>query len=128
MLGRLPEDLSKMSRLDPNDLPLYKFTEDSVIPERTIKLVVTLGEPPQTATMMIDFLAVKCPLAFNGVLGKPLLKALKAVISIYCLTMKFPTATGIGQVQGRQCDSRKCYNKSLELVERRLELPQAIEV
>ena len=48
-------------------------------------------------TMMIDFLVVKCPSAFNGVLGRPLLKSLKAMTSIHCLTMKFPTAAGIGQ-------------------------------
>ena len=78
--------------------------------------------------MVIDFLAVKCPLAFNRILGRPLLKALKAVISIHCLIMKFPTAVGIGQVRGRQRDSRECYSKSLELAKMGPELPQAIEV
>ena len=78
--------------------PLYGFTEDSVILEGTIKLAVTLGEPPRTMTVMINFLPVKCPLAFNGVLGRPLLKALKAVMSIHYLTMKFPTTVGIDQV------------------------------
>ena len=80
--------------------PLYEFIGNSVIPKGTIKLAVTLGEPPQTATMMIDFLIVKCPSSFNRVLGRPLLKALKAVTSIHCLTMKFPTTARIGQVQG----------------------------
>ena len=42
--------------------------------------------------------------------------------------MKFPTATGIGQVRGRQCDSRECYSKSLELAKMEPELPQAMEV
>ena len=74
------------------------FTGDNVIPERTIKLPITLGEPPRMTTMVIDFLAVKCPSAFNGVLGKLLLEALKAVASIHCLTIKFPIAMGIGQV------------------------------
>ena len=69
-----------------------------MIPERTIKLAITLREPPQMATVVIDFPTVKCPLAFNKVLGKSLLKALKAVTLIHCLTMKFPTAAGIGQV------------------------------
>ena len=80
--------------------PLYGFTGDSVIPERTIKLAITLGETSLMVTVMIDFLAVKCPSAFNGVLSKPLLKALKVVMSIHYLTMKFPTAVGIGQFQG----------------------------
>ena len=84
---------------------LYRFIRDSVIPKGTIKLVVTLGESPRTITMTVDFLTVKFPLAFNGVLARPLLKALKAVTSIQCLIMKFPIATGIGQVRGRQRDS-----------------------
>ena len=86
--------------LTPTTSLLYGFTRDSVISQGTIKLVVTLGEPPQTTTMMIAFLVVKCPSAFNRVLGKPLLKALKVVTSIHCLTIKFPIAARIGQVRG----------------------------
>ena len=103
--------------LTPTTSPLYGFTEDSVIPEGTIKLVVTLGEPPRTTTVMIDFLAVKCPSASNWVLRRLLLKALKAVTSIHCLTIKFPTTAGIGHVWGRQQKSKECYCKSLELAE-----------
>ena len=114
--------------MTPTTSPIYGFTRDSVIPEGTIKLAVTLREPPQTATVMIDFLTVKCPSTFNGVPGKPLLKALKATTSIHCLTMKFPTVVGIGQVRGRQHNSRECCNRSLELAEMGPELPKVIEV
>ena len=79
-------------------------------------------------TTVIDFLVVNCPSAYNGVLGRQLLRALKAVTSIYCLTIKFPTIVGMSQVQGRQRDSRECYNKSLKLTEKRKELPQTMEV
>ena len=82
--------------LTPMTSPLYRFTEDSVILKGTIKIIVTLGEPPRMATVMIDFLVVKCSIAFNGVLGRPLLKALKVATSIHCLTIKFPTTTRIG--------------------------------
>ena len=109
--------------MTPMTSHLYGFTGDSVIPEGTIKLAVTLGEPPQTTTVMIDFLVVQCPSAFNGVLGRPLLKALKAVMSIYYLTTMFPTTTRIGQVRGQQRDSMECYSRSLELVEMALGLP-----
>ena len=77
---------------------------------------------------MIDFLAVNYLSAFNGVLGRPLLKVLKTVTSIHYLTIKFPTAAGTSQVRGRKCDSRECYNRSLELAEKEPELPQAMEV
>ena len=76
---------------------------------------------------MTKFLTINCSSVFNGVLGRPLLQATKVVTSIHYLAMKFPTTVGIGQVQGRQWDSRKCYNKSLELAEKREELPQTME-
>ena len=71
--------------------PLYGFIGDSVIPNKTIKLAVTLREPSRMKTVMIDFLIVKFPSAFNGVLRRPLFNVLKTVTSIQCLTMKFPT-------------------------------------
>ena len=118
----------RQTDLTPRTSPLYGFTGDSVIPEGIIKLAITLGEPPQAVTVMINFLAMKYPSTLNGVLGRPLLNALKVVTSIHCLKIKFPTAAGIGQIQGRQCDSRECYNKSLELAEMGPELPQDMEV
>ena len=78
--------------------PIYGFTRNSVIPKRTIKLVVTRGDPPLTVTIVIDFLTVNCPSTFNGVLGKPLLRDLKAMTSIHYLTIKFPTTAGTSQV------------------------------
>ena len=76
----------------------------------------------------MDFLVVKFPLAFNEVLGRPLLKALEVVTSIHYLTIKFPGVAGICQVRGRQRDSKKCYSISLEFVEMAPELPEAMEV
>ena len=88
----------KQVDLHPTISPLYRFTWESVISEGTIKLVVILGEAPQTATTVIDFLVVNRPSAYNGVLGRLLLRALKAVTSIHYLTMKFPNTVGTGQV------------------------------
>ena len=87
--------------LSPMTSPLYKFTEDHVVPEGTIKLAVTLGEYTQVATIVTKFFAVNCPSAFNGVLGRPLLHATKSVTLIHYLTMKFPTGAGTCQVRGR---------------------------
>ena len=47
---------------------------------------------------MTEFLIVDCPFAFNEIIGRPLLKALKAVNLIYHLIMKFPTAEGTRHV------------------------------
>ena len=109
--------------LSPTTSRLYGFTGDHVIPNETIKLAVILGEHPRVATVVTEFLAVDCSSAFNRVIGRLLLRTLKATSSILCLTMKFPMVAGIWQAQGKYWDSKKCYNKSLELAEKREKLP-----
>ena len=47
---------------------------------------------------------------------------------IYYLKMKFSTVMETGQVRGRQCNSRECYNRSLELAKNERELPWMMEV
>ena len=66
---------------------------------------------------MVDFHSV-----VNGIIKRPL--------SIYHLTMKFPTVEGTGEVRGNQYDSRDCYNKSLKIAKKdgnlsRVELKKA---
>ena len=96
-------DAYKRTGLIENDLlpmtsPLYGFTGGHVIPRGTIKLAVTVGEHPK---VMTEFLTIDCPSAFKRLKGRPLLKALRAVTSIYCLKMKFPMVIETGQVRGR---------------------------
>ena len=99
--------------LDPNSSSLYRFTKDHVVPKGVAKLIIIVGEHPQTLTILANFLRVDAPSAINGIIGRPLLKALKAATSIYHLNMKFPTAKGTSEVRGNQYNSRECYNKSL---------------
>ena len=77
------------SELSPMISPIYGFAIDHVIPKGTIKLEVTVGEHPRVSTVMTEFLMVDCPSAVNGIIERLLLKALNAVTSMYCLTMKF---------------------------------------
>ena len=53
-----------------------------------------------TLTVLTNILVVDASSVINGIIGRPLLKALKAATSIYHLTMKFPTAEGTGEVRG----------------------------
>ena len=80
--------------LSPTTASLYRFTRDHVIPKGTIKLKVIVGEHPRVSTVITKFFVVDCPLVFNRVIERPLLKVLKVVTSIYHLTMKFLTTEG----------------------------------
>ena len=57
---------------------------------------------------------VKAPSAYNAILGRPGLNALRAVVSTYHLKSKFPTNQGIGEVRGDQALARHCYNIALQ--------------
>ena len=62
---------------------------------------------------MADFLVIDQPSTFNAVLGRPSLRALKEITSIYHLLMKFPTPDGVGQVRGNKEEARRCYNQAV---------------
>ena len=99
----------KRMRLAENALslatsPLYRFIREPIIPKGTAKLAVTVEEHPQTSIVIVDFLIVDYSSAINRIIRRLLLKALKAVTSIYHLTMKFPTTEGIGEVRVSQYD------------------------
>jgi len=101
------------SRLQNSAQPLYGFTGDSVIPEGAIELPMTIGDRPHTATVMSKFLVVKGGDQYNAVIGRPTLRALRAVTSIYHQTMKFPTPSGVGKVRGNQYESRLTYSETI---------------
>ena len=63
---------------------------------------------------MADFLIIDQPSAFNVVLGRPSLRELKAITSIYHLLMKFPMRHGVGKVKGDQQEVRQCYHQAVK--------------
>ena len=78
-----------------------------------ISLPMTVGDYPIQSYVMVDFLVIDQPSAFNVVLDRPSLKALKVITSICHLLMKFPTPKGMGQVHGNKDETRKCYNQAV---------------
>ena len=86
------------SELSPTTSLLYGFMGDHAILRDTVKLAVTVGEHPRVSIVVVELLIVDFPSVVNGIIGRPLLKALKVVTSIYHLTMKFSIIEGIGQL------------------------------
>ena len=63
-----------------------------------ISLPITLGDYLRQSYVMANFLVIDQPSAFNTVLSRQSLRALKVITSIYHLLMKFFTPNGVGQV------------------------------
>jgi hypothetical protein len=65
-------------------------------------------------TIMIKFLLVDRPSAYNAILGRAALNDLKAVTSTSHLKIKFPTERGVGEVRGEQGVASQCYNLTMK--------------
>ncbi|KAL0411713.1 UNVERIFIED_CONTAM: Retrovirus-related Pol polyprotein from transposon gypsy [Sesamum latifolium] len=101
------------SSLSPVQTPLVGFGGSEVSSMGAIDLPVSMGEEPKRETMMIKFLVVDTPFAYNVILGQPGLNSFRAIVSTYHQKMKFPTKNGVGEVSCDQKEARRCYNLSL---------------
>ena len=103
-------------KLDPVNTHLRGFSGEKVLPLGSIQLVLALGELPWQATTTARFLIVDAPSAYNMLLGRPSLNAIKAIPSAYHMIIKFPTVNGVGIVRGDQRVARECYTASMKQI------------
>ena len=101
-------------KLEPVNTHLRGFSGEKVLPLGSIQLVLTLGEPPCQATTTIRFLIVDASSAYNMLLGRSSLNAIKAIPSTYHMMIKFPTESRVGMVRGDQRVARECYSASVK--------------
>ena len=101
-------------KLDPVNTYMRGFSGEKVLPLGSIQLVLTLGEPPCQVTTTTRFLIVDAPSAYNMLLGRPSLNAIKAIPSAYHMMIKFPTVSGVGMVRGDQRVAKECYSASMK--------------
>ena len=89
-------------KLESVNAHLLGFSREKVLPLGSIQLVLTLGDPLCQATTTIKLLIVDAPSAYNILLDRPSLNAIRAVPSTNHMVVKFPTENGVGMVQGDQ--------------------------
>ncbi|XP_065050312.1 uncharacterized protein LOC135680360 [Musa acuminata AAA Group] len=75
---------------------------------------------------MTTFLVIDLLVAYNVILGWLTLNKIRAVVSTYYQTVKFPTHAETGEITGSPQESRRCYLTAVSLHKRaRLESPLA---
>ena len=94
-------------KLEPVNTHLRGFSGENVLPLGSIQLVLTLGDPPCQATTTARFLIVDAPSAYNMLLSRPSLNAIKVIPSAYHMIIKFPTIHGVRMVRGDQRVARE---------------------
>ena len=104
----------RREKLEPVNTHLRGFSGEKVLPLGSIQLVLTLGDPPCQATKTTRFLIVDASSAYNMLLCRPSLNAIKAIPSAYHMMIRFPTESGVGMVRGDQRVARECYSASVK--------------
>ena len=101
-------------RLQPIRSPLIGFSGEKVYPLGSITLPITVRATPQSSTVMVNFLVIDCPSAYNIILGRPALNTLRAIPSTYHLILRFPTSNVVGEIRGDQIAASECYVSSMK--------------
>ena len=104
----------RRGKLEPVNACIRGFSGERVLPLGSLQLVLTLGDPPCQATTTVRFLIVDAPSAYNMLLGRPSLNAIRAVPSAYHMVIKFSIENGVGMVRGNQRIARECYSASMK--------------
>ncbi|XP_055961876.1 uncharacterized protein LOC130015552 [Mercurialis annua] len=108
--------------LKPVKTPLVGLGGTPVQAEGVAELTVELGKEngsPRGGLIGITkkfktlFMVVDMPLAYNVILGRPMLYNTGAVTCIKYLCMKIPTEEGVVTVKGRQDVAKQCYLASM---------------
>jgi hypothetical protein len=116
ILYRLAFEQMKIDRnkVIPVRHSLVGFTREQVLPLGSIELPVTAGTYPRQNTIMVRFLIIDRPSAYNAILGRTALNELKAVTSTPHLSMKFPNEEGVGVEKMRSTDGSRMLQYKLE--------------
>ena len=101
-------------KLEPVNAHLWGFSRERVLPLGSIQLVLTLGDSPCQDTMPVRFLIVDAPSAYNIILDRPSLNAIRVVPFSYHMVIEFPLANMVEMVRGDQHVARECYSTSMK--------------
>jgi hypothetical protein len=82
------------------------FLGEQVLPVGLIELPITAGTFPSKWAIMVKFLLVDRPSAYNTIIGRITINELKSMTSTPHLSMKFPTTEAVKVVKGDQVSSR----------------------
>ncbi|XP_025636073.1 uncharacterized protein [Arachis hypogaea] len=100
--------------LQPSGGELAGFLGERVPISGYIWMRTTLGEPPNSKSLDIQFLVVDCASPYNIILARPSLNSFGAIVSTVHLCVKFSLQDNtISTVHADHREARQCYNASV---------------
>ncbi|WCJ35536.1 Pro-Pol polyprotein [Euphorbia peplus] len=103
-------------RLTPSTSPLVGISGHPVLLLGETQLEVEIGNTTSKWRTITDFLVIDTPIAYNVIIGRPLISGSRGAISLYYLAWMIPTERGMAVALGSQSVARHTYMTSLEIV------------
>ncbi|GJU28314.1 reverse transcriptase domain-containing protein [Tanacetum coccineum] len=91
--SRLRPEIKK--QLIPATTPLIGFSGEIIWPIGQIQLLVTIGDEEHSASALMNFVVVRSPSPYNGIIGRPGVRKLQAVPSTVHGMLKIPVEGGV---------------------------------
>ncbi|GJX60774.1 hypothetical protein Tco_0292164 [Tanacetum coccineum] len=91
--GTLRPEIKK--QLIPATTPLIGFSGEIIWPIGQIQLLVTIGDEEHSASALMNFVVVRSPSPYNGIIGRPGVRKLQAVPSTVHGMLKIPVEGGV---------------------------------
>nr|GFA85617.1 reverse transcriptase domain-containing protein [Tanacetum cinerariifolium] len=104
--NRLHPDIKK--QMVPATTSLTGFSGETTWPLGQLKLLVTIGDATRSTKAWMNFMIVKSLSPYNGIIGRPRLKAIQAVPSTVHGMLKFPTEEGIVTIRSSLLMPAEC--------------------
>jgi hypothetical protein len=73
-----------------------------------LEILVIIGTYPKCPTLQKTFMVIDMTLAYNFIIGRPLLHKINVVISMHYLVLNFLTQRGVAIMKENQGISRHC--------------------
>nr|GFB35008.1 reverse transcriptase domain-containing protein [Tanacetum cinerariifolium] len=100
--------LEKKSRMVPATTSLTGFSGETTWPLGQLRLLVTIGDATHSTKAWMTFMVVKSLSPYNGIIGRPGLKAIQAVPSTVHRMLKFQTKEGIVTIRSSLLIPAEC--------------------
>nr|GFA83830.1 reverse transcriptase domain-containing protein [Tanacetum cinerariifolium] len=112
--NRLRPDIKK--QMVPATTSLTGFSGETTWPLGQLKLLVTIGDATHSTKAWMNFMIVKSLSPYNGIIGRPGLKAIQAVPSTVHGILKIPTEEGIVTIRSSLLIPAECASVNASFV------------
>ncbi|GJT52157.1 hypothetical protein Tco_0978314 [Tanacetum coccineum] len=96
------------NQMVPATTPLIGFSGEIIWPIGQIQLLVRIGEEEHSASAWMNFVVVRSPSPYNGIIGRPGVRKLQAVPSTAHGMLKIPVEGGIITLKSSRLVTLEC--------------------